>query len=401
MPTINRRRRDAESEVGTEEPVAPPPPVGTPEPPAVVPFYPSERLVGLELEYDAGGTELRLPPRIPHGWSKKGDGSLRNGFEMVLEPPLRLPDSIPVCRTFCQAFNEARTNTCKSGGFHVHVQAADYTNHDSFQLVRLYSHFQPVINTLLGKSRHNNSFCPPYRNGTSQRDVEAMFNLNSPATSRSDAKCTRAYSVINLAMMRCRDPQHRTVEFRQGSTTKRFECVVGWTTLVVALVDIAKDEQAVNSAVSGRCSMDKFLLMLSQHEQRVGATGLKDWVVWRHHYMNAIPTDAQVSEAVSMMSSQPRGIFYVSRAMNVNLAMAQRILERAVQLRLVTRAGSSGRYGDGGASKYQASYGAWSTADLTALEAAAMARARGENSESAEPPPVAEDDERILQHEEQ
>lgn len=398
MPTINRRRRDSDAETGTGEVLVPAPAAGTPEPPPVVPVYPSERMVGLELEYDAGRTELRLPPRIPHGWSKKSDGSLSNGYEMVLEPPLRLPDSIPVCRTFCQAFNDARTNTCKSGGFHVHVQAPDYNNHDCFQLVRLYSHFQAVINSLLGKSRHNNHFCPPYRAGVSQRDVEAMFNLNSPASSRNEAKCSRSYSVLNFAMMRCRDPQHRTVEFRQGSATKRFECVVGWATLCVALVDIARDEQVVQAAVSGPGSMERFLGVVSSHERSVGSSGLRDWVVWRHHYMNAEPTDAQVSEAVSMMSSRPRGIFYVSRAMNVNLAMASRILERAVDRRLVTRVGRGG-YESG--IKYQASYAAWAAADATALEAAAMARAQGRDSEEASPAEQEADDEPILQHEEQ
>lgn len=340
---------------------------------APIPNYPSERLIGIELEFDAGGTRLNLPDRHP-GWQAQHDGSLRNGREFVLNPPLQLNRAKDTVKNFLDACDKARTNTTKRGGYHIHVQAHDYSedHSDSYNLVRIYSHFQPVINLLVGKSRVNNTYCPPYNASITLRGLIEKFNLNEPASDRGNAKYSRAYSVVNLAMMRCRTARDRTVEFRQGSPSKRFECVWGWACLMVALVDMARDRRSFNHRNMSRPpTLENFVDMIVDHEQRVGAQHLGDWVVWRHDYLNSAPDEELITKAVQSMGVKPRGLFYISRELNINLALATRVMEAATSRRLVMESS-----GPEGTKRYRAQYGSWAEKDLEALEAAAIIRAR-------------------------
>lgn len=352
---------------------------------APIPNYPSQRLIGIELEVDAGSTKLNLPSSHP-GWSKKSDGSLRNGFEFVLEPALPLSDASDVVKNFLDALDKARANTSKRGGLHVHVGVSDYDSNnndghnDAYSLVKLYSRYQSVIDSLVGKSRVGNSYCPPYRQGITKREVIDLFMLNHSASSRNDARTSRAYSVVNLAMLRCRSSELRSVEFRQGSPSKRFECVWGWTTLMVCLVDMARCPVVMtHELIEAPATLENFIALIKFHEERVGSTNVGNWVQWRYDYMNEQPTDEQVLKAVSLMGRNPRGLFHVSRVMEINLALAGRIMDVAEQRQLVTAVRTS--FGE--AKKYQSKYRNWAGVDLTALEEAALVRSR------TTPPPSA------------
>jgi len=329
-----------------------------------IPSYASERLIGLELEYDAKTTKLSLPTTTPSGWSRQSDGSLQNGVEMVLNPPLTLTDATPVVKEFADAFNRARTNTFSSGGFHVHVQVADYTEHDAGNLARLYHHFQTQINRLLGKSRHNNHYCPPFTHSVTDADLSSRFNLGSLASTRASAKSARKYQVVNFAMMRCTRHSDRTVEFRQGSTTKRFECIIGWAAFCVAMVEIAKNDAMTSAYIGQQASWENFVQMLRDHESMVGASHIADWVVWRREYLEETPSDELISKAVAAMGRRPRGIFHISRALDINLPLSERTLNAAVSRGLIAKIGS----------KYQAKFVSFAGSDLEQLQQAAEAR---------------------------
>lgn len=340
-----------------------------PNPPVI--NYRSSRLIGIELEVDAGSTKLRLPD-LHEGWEKKADGSLRNGYEFVLNPALPQETAETTVRTFLEALDKARANTTKRGGLHVHVQASDYDEDhiDSFSLAKLYSHFQPVIDTLVGKSRVNNQYCQPYRAGITKDQLISMFNMDSPATDRNSARVSRRYSVVNFAMMRCARPAMRSVEFRQGSPSKRHECVWGWATLMVCLVDMALEPLLMEHEIMREePTLANFAQLISFHEQRKGFSGVADWVLWRHDYINADPTEDQIARAVSLMGHAPRGLFHISRSMDINLPLAAKIMDQAERLGLVTAMRAAG------GKKYRAQYSNWAEQDLAQLEEAARVRA--------------------------
>lgn len=331
-----------------------------------IPSYPSTRLLGCELELDLGRTQDRATfPRVPQGWAQHCDGSLTNGTEIVLEPPVTLVDALPRVKEFSEVYSHV--NTLKTGGFHVHVQCADWggagLKRNSGNLARLYHHFQEQINCLLGKSRHNNRYCPPYEHRVTDAEIVAMFRLDSAATTRESAKSARCYSVVNFAMARCTTPAHRSIEFRQGSITKRFECIVGWMTFCLAMVDIA-GKPDFQSWLALPATWDRFCAMLRDQERAVGAEHLVEWVKWRKDYLNEPATPELVEKACECMGTAPRGVFHVSRKLDINLALTERVLEAAVSAGKLTKSGT----------KYQASFRARAEADLARLEAAARER---------------------------
>lgn len=346
-----------------------------------IPTYPTVRLVGIELEIDTARQTLTLPSDTP-GWAINRDGSLSsNGRELVLDPPRSLPDAVPLIRNICKQLIDI--NVHKTGSLHVHVQAHDYNHDDAHDLVKLYTHFQPVINRLVGQSRVGCRYCPPYPRGLRKDELISKFQLNSPAHDRNGARSSRVYSVINLAMLRCHTPSHRTIEFRQGSVSKRAICVAGWATLMVALVDIAKvDKELIQSLESGlvpprmraraadsqfKLLMEKFLELLLAHEARSGAHGLKDWVMWRHEYLYGRPTMANARKLADALIGGPKGLFGISRLLDTNISYAQRLIDFALQRGLISRHPHK--------PIYMVAYDSCSAADLAYLER--MARCEG------------------------
>jgi len=306
----------------------------------------STRLVGIELEFDSCGTQYREPRGgTPRGWEKKTDGSLRNGYEYVMNPPVCIRDVNPVIERFSTAFLEAKTNLGKRGGFHVHVSAPDYDiGPDCFKLAQFYSKFQGVINSLLAASRHNNSFCPPYPSRITEASVTQMFNLNQPAQNRYMAKCSRAYSVVNMAMMRAAQPNDRTVEFRQGSPSKRFENIQGWAAFTVFCTDIVKLPQVLTYCYNlpGPDNLEKLLKVAYRYEEATGSSNMAAWIKWRHDYMNQAPDADLITRAVQSLGGGTHGIFHVARALNVNNGVALKVLQAALSQGRISSAPATG-----------------------------------------------------------
>jgi len=325
------------------------------------PTYQSTRLVGLELEFDAGRTTF-TPPILPAGWVGHSDGSLRNGQEYVLEPAVPLSLALPYIRAFDDAVTRAKTNVSKSGGYHVHVQAHDLTHDHLFRLVQIYTHFQRTINGLVGASRRNNTFCPPYDGSITKERLVEMFSLHRPAASRGAAKGSRQYSVINLAMCRCANVMERSAEFRQGSTSRKAINVFGWASFVTCLVDLAQTDLFHEyMSGDGRASLVGLAKLLHQFSP---ASGISQWVKWRHEYMNEDATPELIERVIRELRD-PHGIFHISRQLNINLALAKKTAEAAVAAGRVQRVEES---------YYRAAYRTWAAADLSELEREGVTR---------------------------
>ena len=302
---------------------------------APLPVYESERLVGIELEYDSGSMSFRSPEPLPRNWVSKFDGSLRNGREFVLEPAVQYNSLMPHIQTFSDAFDPIKIGLTSRGGFHVHVQSHDYTLDDAYNLAGLYTHFQPVINQLLAKSRVDNRFCQAFDSAMTKEQLIEEFRLNESATNRESAKYSRTYRVINFAMMRCQNVEHRSVEFRQGSPSKRFSNIYGWTTFVTTLTDIARDSAAMTLARACPQTLDGLIELLKQWEYARCGHNISEWVKWRHEIMNAEPTDEMVNRAVEFLRDRPQGLFSIATGLDVNYPTAKRILAEAINRGLI------------------------------------------------------------------
>ena len=293
--------------------------------------YHSPRLIGLELEYDYGSGELRIP-ELPSGWCQKADGSLHNGREFIIDPPVQFSDLSGTVKQFSDAFDQVRMGLTKRGGFHVHVQVRDYTHQDAFMLAKIYCHFQPVINQLVAKSRVSNTYCRPLEL-TSLMAFEADWQLNSSASSRASAKGARRMHVINFAMMRCTTASHRTVEFRQGSPSKRFTNIYGWASFVAALTDLAKRDTA-ETFLNNEVSLAGLIQMIE-----TVSPSLAQWVVWRHEFMNpaAAVIDRNLIVALVDFLRRPHGLFGIASKLKINYPTVNRLVEVAASEGLISR----------------------------------------------------------------
>ena len=333
--------------------------------------YSSTRLVGVEIEIDGGGATYR-PPAPVAGWVAHRDASLnRGGEEYVLEPAPSYSDSLPLIGNFCTALQVARTNFGKLGGYHAHVQVADYSVDDIARIVLLYAHFQRAFDKLVSPSRVKSRWAQrlPSTISSSPSGVANHFQLGFRAPTRSHAKhCQRVgrYWAVNTSMTHCVTPADRSLEFRQASSSSSPAVIIGWLTLMVAFVDISKQGSAVlddakanfNSGTTGLCA---FL------QKYARGSNLDKWVKWRVAYLAPRPTQilAGVPKLVEVLrnATAPMGLFTVARALNLSLPHAKSLLDVSVATGAVVKLAVGG-------GRWAAPYAAWVEQDLRTLRAA-------------------------------
>lgn len=307
--------------------------------------YNSDRLIGIELEFDSGNLEFRLPTPMPRGWHAIMDGSLRNGKEIVMTRPVSLNEAYTVIDSLSRGLIRAKTGINRRGGFHVHVGGTGWTIESAYRTTMLYTHFQAVIDCLVGQSRVGNRFAERFSSDLTQTAFEHMFCLTSPATSRADAKRTRQYRVVNPASVRCTDPELRSVEFRQGSPSKHTVNIWGWTAFLVALVDIAVDNGTIyNAAMSSPSTLESLLDILRQQEILNQGEKLADWVEWRYHYMNSLPEnwESEMTRLCGITANRFRGIVGISQSMNMPYPQVIKLLRKGIELGYIQE--QNGRY---------------------------------------------------------
>lgn len=303
-----------------------------------IPYYPSRRLIGLELEYAAGSNGVYHRPDVPNGWLAKSDGSLHNGGEeFVLEPPLPLVEALPAVEEFSKASIKAKTYLAKLGGYHIHVQVHDLSIEDATRVVQLYWRFQDQIDMLCGQSRRSkpvpNEYALPFDvdHMPTEPELDDMFQLSYPAANRPDAKRSRQKRVVNLAMMRCSNLLHRSIEFRQPSPSKLTVNIYGWACFACGLVEIAKHKKFCNVFIKSRqASWPKFLALCRRIERVTGARQLVEWVTWRKNYLAVQPDQEKLDKLYSGLVDKAHGLFYISRRLNVNLAVASALVANEV-----------------------------------------------------------------------
>jgi len=334
---------------------------------APVPDVQSHRKVGLEIEIAVGSGDASVLKATYPGWSRHCDGSIGNGWEYVFDGPVLLSTAKTRITAFCTEVKDV--NVHQRGGFHVHVQGINYSKDDCYWLAFLYTKFQGVINNLVAPSRVGNTYCRSYPPATFSRGVAPFIHnvclTQQDKPTRYAAKhVTGRYRTVNLNMMACANEHERSIEFRQGSVSKRFGVVWGWTCFLVALTEMAKFHDKVR-ALPNTCSLEAMLDAIHSWEVASGSTGVTDWVRWRHAYLNQKPDDAELRKALEAIAESPVGLYGLSRKIDINLAVCRRIIEDLKRQALIFK---------GSGSAYRASYEFKAEADLLAMVAVAKTK---------------------------
>jgi hypothetical protein len=327
-----------------------------------VPYYPSRRLIGVELELDPGSAPYHAP-QASAGWQAKGDLSIPRGQEWVLEPPLPIIEAYEPIDEFSNAMIKAKTHLSKKGGYHIHVQIHDYDVDDATRLVQLYWRFQEQIDLLVAPSRRsvpgNNTHVSPYLRDQrpTRESLIGIFHIdNCICRSRDEAKESRQKMVINLAMMRCRDPLKRSAEFRQPSPSKHTINIYGWACLAVGLVEIAKDATIANRYIRySKPTWAVFLSLLRRVERRFGVERLVKWAAWRRDYLNGPVGEDKKHLLYGCLCEKPHGIFHIARKLNINILAAKKLVQHEVR---------SGMLVEDGNNKWRSRYETIATLDL-------------------------------------
>lgn len=326
----------------------------------MTPIVNSTRLVGLELECDNGSRSRRdRNPSSISGWNRTHDGSLRHGVEWVLAVPTPFNQVHQPIRDFSNAIKASQINLHQSGGFHVHVSAADLTPQHPFLLDNFWHFFQAQIKRVLPPSRHDNSYAAVLgsRHPHILRDIAAYsaFHRIATTTASNKSECGwdhGKYWAINPIYMAISNPDRRTIEYRAGAVSRRFKCVYGWTSLLVALTDyaLAHPDKFV---FGGRSSWPKFLSFLREMEQLMGFQYLSDWCEWRHRFLYRRLSVAEKTRVIDYLSSLQEdasatrksiSIFDVTRLLNISANRAKLVINALVEARKIVRLRQGARW---------------------------------------------------------
>jgi len=119
-------------------------------------------------------------------------------------------------------------NSC---GFHVHVDAWNYTLEDLLRLLLVWEKIEPVVYFLVSPSRrHNNTFTKMWRRENLTRVARIFLGID--LNPRED----RYYALNRVAF-----EKYRTVEFRIHQGTMNMEKVKYWTVFCLKLVEKVKN----------------------------------------------------------------------------------------------------------------------------------------------------------------
>jgi RNA polymerase subunit RPABC4/transcription elongation factor Spt4 len=170
-------------------------------------------------------------------WKVGDDGSVRrnmndeerNNYQSVelTTPKLYAVDGLRKVKTVLDIWNEIGSAVNNSCGFHVHVDAWNFSRRELARLLLVWLKIEPVVYFLVSPSRRNNSYAKFWRK-TSNYNVARMIFEKVGEYDR--------YYALNLFAFR----RYRTVEFRLHQGTTNYEKVKNWTIFCLKLVEKVK-----------------------------------------------------------------------------------------------------------------------------------------------------------------
>ena len=163
------------------------------------------------------------------------DSSLegRDTFELV-SPILVGEEGLKELETVCWVLDACDVKVNESCGFHVHMDASDFSIDTWKNLALSYKHIEPLIDSFMPRSRRDNRYCKSMRSLS-----EARINEASTIHDLQRAFGSDRYYKVNLEAY----SRHRTVEFRQHSGTINFAKMEKWIRFLNGLIIFAQAGQ--------------------------------------------------------------------------------------------------------------------------------------------------------------
>lgn len=176
-------------------------------------------------------------------WKLTTDGSLNDytqGVEVV-SPPLSGEEGFNQLRAVCRVLTALRAKVNRRCGFHVHIGARNRPLSFFKHLVKIYSQFEQVIDSVVAPSRRGyaNHFCGPVRVNDSRWNEATTIEDVARSIGQSTARDQTRYKKINLNSYW----QHGTVEFRQHQGTVEVAKVENWVRLCLRLCAKASEAE--------------------------------------------------------------------------------------------------------------------------------------------------------------
>lgn len=214
--------------------------------------------IGIEVEMDSdNSTPLILPTEYTPEWQRKRDGSLVNGYEYVLDVPLKGQEIVnAIYKLYKKPTEVGRTYT---GSTHIHIDMQDHVDVEAIRtLVLLTYAFESVLYAAGDISRQWCGFANRLSSAPSEM-VETILTLESVSEFRRAMDNFGRYYGLNLAAL----TRFGSVEFRYFPTAETPEELVRWVKLVQLfkkaaieigttdkLIELLSSEEGYNSFVA-------------------------------------------------------------------------------------------------------------------------------------------------------
>lgn len=179
-------------------------------------------------------------------WKIVTDGSLgdvRRGIEVV-SPILTGQAGLDSIVLVMEALTDFGCTVSKKCGLHVHVGAANAPIDFFKSLLKLYAHFEPVIDRFMPPSRRAsaNAYCRSVTSANVAR-IDAATSLDAVIQTLPAGAMDARYHKLNLTAFR----RYQTVEFRQHSGTLESSKAVAWAKFCLRMVAAARAGKSIGA----------------------------------------------------------------------------------------------------------------------------------------------------------
>lgn len=231
------------------------------------PDNPSRRYISCELEIAAAddSTATRAALRAWPGTVAVRDGSLPDTGYEINTAPTSGQAFVANIAALCSALNADGAAVTTACGYHVHVDARDYTYMDLLRLVKVYARIELALFMSVPRSRRSNYYCQPCGSMYLNRGIGAFLapkakrkaawearklavhatygaDVSTVATQNAHkARAAQKYDGARYAALNLHSWFYRgTVELRLAAGTTNAEKVARWAVFFACVLDWCK-----------------------------------------------------------------------------------------------------------------------------------------------------------------
>lgn len=202
-----------------------------------------QSLVGIELEVEE--VDQRAVLKALHEapmWNVTGDGSLRNGLELVSLPVsgVNLVSAIKELQYILD--NSGTPALTKRCSLHVHIDMRDMSVRQLFSLLVVYTIFENELFNYVGEERKDNPYCVPLSHADNLLELLEKFRGTDAQIARLISQWPK-YSAVNLKTL----GRLGTLEFRHHPGTLSVSKIFEWVNILLCLKQYVIDNPKRNT----------------------------------------------------------------------------------------------------------------------------------------------------------